>query len=79
MFLFFFFFSFLCGNICAKIVFERGPQKLLKTHYSLAIPLPVEQLFCGQVQRQLALPIVLLSMLDVPMWSTEGKGSLCRP
>lgn len=42
--------------------------------YALAIPLPVEQLFCGQVQRELALLIMPLSMLDMPMWSAEGKG-----
>lgn len=42
--------------------------------YGLAIPLPVEQLFCGQVQRELALLIMPLSMLDMPMWSAEGKG-----
>lgn len=30
--------SLLCGNACANAGCERGPQKLLKTHNSLAMP-----------------------------------------
>lgn len=71
--------SFLCGNACANTVCERGPQKLLITLYAPAIPFPVEQLFCGQVQRQLAFPVMPLGRLDMSMWSAEGKGGALQP
>lgn len=73
--------SLLCGNAYANAGCERGPEKLLKTCYTLAMPLSVEQLFCGLGQRQLLCYYCYYAsqMLGVPLCSAKGKGTLCHP
>lgn len=70
--------SLLCGNACANAGCERGPQKLLKTHNSLAMPVSVEQLFCRLGQRQLFCSYAS-QILGVPLCSAKGKGALYHP
>lgn len=65
--------SLLCGNACANAGCERGPQKLLKTCYTLAMPLSVEQLFCGLGQRQFILLLCLSDAWCAPVLS-QGEG-----
>lgn len=70
--------SLLCGNACANTRYERGPQKLLKTCYTMAMPLSIEQLFCGLGQRQFILLLCLSDAWWAPVLS-QGKGASAIP